>query len=178
MTNVVTLITSPRKDGCEAKITEKITEGIEENDGDNEVLFLNDYILDPCQACNTCRDGPGCVQDDDFEEITEIIREADVFIFLAPIFFSGISGQSKMFLDRFYAIGMHPEKAFDSKKTELIFTYSSKQGDYEEYCKTLDKPFVSVNLDVDEIWDVGELLLPDMITAEVLEKAKEMGKSL
>ncbi|MDO5851349.1 MAG: flavodoxin family protein [Methanobacteriaceae archaeon] len=176
--NAVTLITSPVQNGHEFLIAEKITEGIESNGGDNTILFLNDYIIDPCQACQSCTQQSECIQDDDFIELTEEIREADAFIFLAPIYFGGISGQAKTFLDRFYSISSNFNKNFEGKKTVIIITSGSEEKVYDEYCKTLDKPFIAVNLDVKTIWHVGELLIPGKINPDVSKKAKEIGEKL
>lgn len=70
---------------------------------------MDDYKIDYCTGCRACENGKGCILEDDFNEIIQKIREADYFIFTAPIFCNDIAGHSKMFLDRLNSIGYNPD---------------------------------------------------------------------
>ena len=122
---VLTLITSPRKHGYTKQIVDRLTIGIKDNDGTNEVLFMDDFNIQHCTACRACEKGGGCVLDDDYNLIMDKIREADYFIFTAPIYYNDIAGYSKMFLDRLGSCNYDPELTIPETKALLMITHMS-----------------------------------------------------
>ena len=68
----------------------------------NEVtLFtLNDMNIRPCQNCGGCDETGSCVQTDDMDDVYPAIRAADRIIVASPIFFFGLSAQTKIMIDR------------------------------------------------------------------------------
>ena len=58
---VITLITSSNKHGNSKKIVDRLTIGIEDAGGSNEVLFMDDYNIKYCTGCRSCKNGGGCV---------------------------------------------------------------------------------------------------------------------
>jgi multimeric flavodoxin WrbA len=68
----------------------------------NEVIFftLNDMNIRPCQNCGGCDETGNCVLTDDMDNIYPAIREADRIIVASPIFFFGLSAQTKIMIDR------------------------------------------------------------------------------
>jgi len=68
----------------------------------NEVIFftLNDMNIRPCQNCGGCDETGICVLKDDMDDIYSAIREADRIIMASPIFFFGLTAQTKIMIDR------------------------------------------------------------------------------
>ena len=91
---VLTLITSSRKNGYTKTIVDRLTIGIKDNGGTNEVLFMDDFDIQHCTACRACEKGGGCVLKDDYNTIMDKIRESDYFIFTAPIYYNDLAGHS------------------------------------------------------------------------------------
>ncbi|RAP53439.1 MAG: hypothetical protein BZ138_00905, partial [Methanosphaera sp. rholeuAM270] len=81
MMKAVTLITSSRRHGFTKQIVDRLTIGIEDNGGSNEVLFLDDFDITYCTSCRSCEKGGGCVLPDDYNKLMDKIRNADYFIF-------------------------------------------------------------------------------------------------
>ncbi|MBO5557098.1 MAG: flavodoxin family protein [Oscillospiraceae bacterium] len=71
---------------------------------DSEIEFLPVHRLDfnPCLGCLTCwKRTPGrCVHRDDATEWIEKVVHADMVVWSFPLFYSGMPGKLKMFLDR------------------------------------------------------------------------------
>jgi multimeric flavodoxin WrbA len=61
---------------------------------------LNRMNIRPCQNCGGCDDTGSCVIDDDELLIHTALREADRVILSSPIFFFGLSAQTKVMIDR------------------------------------------------------------------------------
>lgn len=61
---------------------------------------LNKMQIKPCQDCGGCEKTGTCVIQDDMTEIYHAIREADRIIVASPVFFFGLSAQTKAVIDR------------------------------------------------------------------------------
>ena len=144
---VITLITSSNKHGNSKKIVDRLTIGIEDAGGSNEVLFMDDKV-----------------------------RDADYFIFTAPIFYNDIAGHSKMFLDRFGSLGNDINLEMKEKKSLLMITHFS---DYinDFVIKNTHRVIVSANFKVNKILDIGGLLTK-RFTEDELESFEDIGYEL
>ena len=173
---VITLITSSNKHGNSIKIVDRLTIGIEDAGGSNEVLFMDDYNIKYCTGCRSCKNGGGCVLDDDFNMIMDKVRDADYFIFTAPIFYNDIAGHSKMFLDRFGSLGNDINLEMKEKKSLLMITHFS---DYinDFVIKNTHRVIVSANFKVNKILDIGGLLTK-RFTEDELESFEDIGYEL
>ncbi len=91
---------SPRKGGNTEVLLQEALRPIE-NAGHGVMKFnLNDMDIKPCQDCGGCEKTGVCVLRDDMDMITDAIRESDRIILASPIFFFGLSAQSKIMIDR------------------------------------------------------------------------------
>ncbi len=92
---------SPRKDGNTELLLKEAIRGVEETSGCRVTIFsLNLMNIKPCQDCGGCEKTGECILDDDMAKIYPQIRTADRIIFASPIFFFGLSAQSKAMIDR------------------------------------------------------------------------------
>ena len=154
---VLTLITSSNRNGFTKQIVDRLSIGIQDNDGTNEVLFMNDYDIKYCTGCRACEKGEGCILEDDFEEIIDKIRQSDYFIFTAPIFWNDLAGHSKMFLDRLNSIGYNPDLGMNEKLSCLILTHYSKNIN-SFVIENTHRCLVSGTFKVNKILDIGNLM--------------------
>ncbi len=91
---------SPRPGGNTDVLLDEALKPIREA-GHEVVLFkLNFMRIKPCQDCGGCDRTGRCIIDDDMGEIYAAIREADRIILASPIFFFGLSAQTKAMIDR------------------------------------------------------------------------------
>jgi multimeric flavodoxin WrbA len=61
---------------------------------------LNTMNIRPCQDCGGCEKTGECVIKDDMVQIHQAIRDADRIILASPVFFFGLSAQTKAVIDR------------------------------------------------------------------------------
>lgn len=93
---------SPHKDGntylaLKAACDVLNAEGIE-----TEILNVGSLNITGCKACGACSKIGRCVIDDGFNEIAEKTAAADGIIVGSPVYYAGINGTLKSFLDRFF----------------------------------------------------------------------------
>jgi multimeric flavodoxin WrbA len=91
---------SPRIEGNTELLLKATIEPIEEAGHEVRVFRLNFMKIKPCQDCGGCEKTGLCIIKDDMEEIYNAIREAERVILASPIFFYGLSAQSKIMIDR------------------------------------------------------------------------------
>ncbi len=96
---------SPRGAGSNTmKLTNAVADGIREAAPgvDIEIFATNDMNIKSCVGCMSCwgRTAGHCVLNDDMQEIYEKFMEADVVIFSFPLYFFGMPGPMKTFVDR------------------------------------------------------------------------------
>jgi len=90
---------SPRREGNTDIL---LGEALKAETGGNELIqfTLNDMNIRPCQNCGGCDETGSCVLADDMDDIYSAIRQADRIIVASPIFFFGLSAQTKIVIDR------------------------------------------------------------------------------
>lgn len=97
----IAFLGSPRKDGNTELLLKEAIKGVKETSGGDVTIFnLNLMNIRPCQDCGGCEKTGECILDDDMTKIYPEIRTADRIIFASPIFFFGLSAQSKAMIDR------------------------------------------------------------------------------
>jgi multimeric flavodoxin WrbA len=95
---------SPRKGGNTQVLLEAVLDGIRQSGHDVEVFRLNDLTYRPCQNCGGCTKEGKCVLGDDMTPLYDKLLAADGIIVASPIYFYGVSAQTKSFLDRLQAL--------------------------------------------------------------------------
>lgn len=143
---IISFLGSPKKQGNTAVLLNKVLEGIHsKHDEQNEIVFLQEKNIKPCTECNCCQkdDKTQCVIDDDMQEIYKKVNEADLIITASPIYWWGVTAQTKLLIDRMY--GFHGN--LKNKKAVLLLTYGGElpnlgpetaESNYKEICEYLN----------------------------------------
>lgn len=97
---VIAFLGSPRKDGNTELLLKEAIKGINDSGYEVRLFNLNIMSVRPCQDCGGCNETGVCIIDDDMSEIYSAIRQADRIILASPIFFFGLSAQTKIMIDR------------------------------------------------------------------------------
>lgn len=94
---------SPRENGNTAALLAPFLEECGAMGVETETVRLYDRAVNSClgcMACQDCLDGPGCVQDDDFEAIFRAMAGCDVIVLATPIYSWYCTAPMKALLDR------------------------------------------------------------------------------
>ena len=100
---IVILEGSPNKNGSSNLLAGAFIRGAQEAGHAVEVIDAAHSKIHPCTGCIHCGyEGP-CVQKDDMERIRTQILDADMVVFVTPLYYYGMSAQLKTLIDRFCA---------------------------------------------------------------------------
>lgn len=100
---IVVLESSPNKDGSSNLLAKEFIRGAEEAGHRGQIIDVAHANVHPCTGCIHCGyEGP-CVQQDDVDGIRRKILEADMMVFVTPLYYYGMSAQLKTLIDRFCA---------------------------------------------------------------------------
>lgn len=106
---VVAINGSPHKNGNTAHSLQVVGDKLRSNGIDFEVINIGHKAIHGCIACGQCRvkQNETCgIKNDALNEYIPTIRQADGIILASPVYYSGIAGTMKSFLDRlFYVSG-------------------------------------------------------------------------
>ena len=117
---------SPRKEGNSTILAERAARGAKRAGAQVESFYLNGMNIRPCQACESCRKkgSPGCIQEDDMRVLYPKLRAADAIILAGPVYWFTIGAQTKLLMDRLYALGSDEGYELAGKRIGIILTYA------------------------------------------------------
>ena len=99
---VLVISSSPRRDGNSQRLAEAFAEGAREAGHEVALVNLNDHISHFLRDCRTCRGQDGhCTISDGYRALLyDKFLPADGIGLATPLYWYGVSGQLKTFLDR------------------------------------------------------------------------------
>jgi len=154
---------------------------------DVESIFLFEKDIKPCLACGKCKQEPesvSCVQKDDASDILEKMTKADLVLFTSPLYFWGLAGPLKTFIDRTFSLYIDYHKPthtslVDGQRQALLITGG---GPYENNAEPVFTAFTKLQ-NPHKAVKAGELYLgrcttPDTIIAEQADQLKQFATKL
>jgi len=123
--NVLVLLGSPRKKGNSAILAEQITKGAKSGKAKVETIYLQGEKMAPCKACYACqkKDSKGCSIQDDMQKIYPKLIAADAWVIASPVYWFTMSAQTKIFMDRCFALPAYQKNPFRGKRIAIAMTY-------------------------------------------------------
>ena len=97
---VLILSSSPRKGGNSETLAAAFAKGAKEAGNWVETVYLREKQYGFCKGCFACLKLGHCVIKDDAVEIAAKMHDADVLVFVTPVYYYSVSGQLKTMLDR------------------------------------------------------------------------------
>ncbi len=101
---VIVLSTGFRKNGNSDRMAQEFVKGAKEAGHEVEQICLSGQRLECCRGCFACQKTMKCVIQDDVAGILQKLKSADVVAFATPVYFYGMCGTMKIFLDRTYPL--------------------------------------------------------------------------
>lgn len=188
MPKVLIVNSSYRKNSNSSIISEQMASGAREAGHTVTTLDISQMEINPCHACYACVSGKvdGCVQKDGMTSAYPLVREADVIIYAAPIYWFNLGGQIKQFIDRCFAIAANRDEngksPFAKKALGAALAF---EGDdvFDSGCVNALRSFQDTCAYTGAKWlggiygsanDAGEIKQ----NSKILEQAFEFGKNL
>ncbi len=110
---VLTLMGGARRKGNTAAVTAKVIEELNSLGHEVEVEYLQGKDIRGCLACMKCKDdmeNVGCIQKDDAIGLLEKMVDAELVLFTSPLYFWGVAGPLKTFIDRTFSLYVNYHK--------------------------------------------------------------------
>ncbi|MCH5325287.1 MAG: flavodoxin family protein [Eubacterium sp.] len=99
---VIAINGSPRERGNTYTALSMACGELEKQGIETEILHIGNKNIFGCKACGGCAKIGKCVFDDGLNEAAQKVREADGLIVGSPVYYAGINGTLKSFLDRLF----------------------------------------------------------------------------
>lgn len=118
---VLGLSSSPRRDGNSSLLVQAALQGAERAGHEVELVHVADHVRFFLRDCRACRGADGrCTIDDGFEELfLGSYLPADGVVLGTPLYWYGMSGQLKTFLDRMFCHYAEAAPAHDQVLTAM-----------------------------------------------------------
>jgi NAD(P)H-dependent FMN reductase len=95
---------SPRRDGNTDRLLHQVMDGASSRGAKTKTVILSELNISPCRHCDGCIKTGKCVIDDDMQWLHKDLRETDRIVLASPIFFMGVTAQTKAMIDRCQAL--------------------------------------------------------------------------
>jgi multimeric flavodoxin WrbA len=125
---VLVLLGSPRKKGNSAILAEQIAKGAKSGNAKVKTIYLHGKNIAPCKGCMSCqkKGSKGCSIRDDMQEIYLKLIEADAWVIASPVYWFTMSAQTKIFMDRCFALPAYQKDPFRGKRIAIAMTYGDE----------------------------------------------------
>ena len=176
--NVLIISSSPRKGGNSETLAASFAKGAQDAGNHVETVYLREKQIGFCKGCFACLKVGHCIIKDDAVEIAAKMHDADVLVFVTPVYYYNVSGQLKAMLDRanplfgsdyaFTKVYLLATAAEDEAET-VDGTVKTVQGwvDCFDRCELAETIFVG-----------GVNSVGDIVGHPALEKAYQSGKEV
>lgn len=169
---------TPRSSGNSDILAEEFARGAREAGHSVEKVSLRDIELKFCIGCMRCHERGKCALKDGVNDLLPVIKEADVLVFATPVYYYGMSGQLKTFLDR-----LNPLYDTDTKFRDVYVLATAAEADES----AVDGTVVGVQGWIDcfpgvsiagVVRGVGAEAVGDVRKTPALAEAYAMGKNI
>ena len=120
---------SPRQNGNSNTLAEQIEKGAKEIGAEVESLMLHHMDIRPCDACDVCQETGVCIVKDDMQKVYPLLEKADAIVIASPVYWFTVNAQTKLCIDRWYALQGTNGNALRGKQIGIVLTY----GDTDLY---------------------------------------------
>ncbi len=127
---VLILKGSPRAMSNSSLLADQIAAGASAAGAEVESFALHQMNIQPCDGCDTCKETDGvCVIGDDMQTLYPALRRADTIVVACPVYWFTFNAQTKLCIDRWYALETPQGSALAGKQFVLALVY----GDSDPY---------------------------------------------
>lgn len=99
---IVAINGSPKPKGNTYHALKTVCDQLEQEGISTKILQIGSMEIKGCISCGRCKDGYCIYNDDTLMNIVDEIYEAEGLLIGSPVYYSGISGTLKCFLDRLF----------------------------------------------------------------------------
>jgi len=130
--NVLVIDGSTRINGNTSILVNKIIEGSMNTGVNIKLIELKKKKIADCIGCYQCLKESRCSFQDDMTEMRDEINKAELIVFASPLYWCGVTGLMKTFIDRLFFY-YHPQNRnlISGKKAIIVTTMNQKNVRHE-----------------------------------------------
>jgi multimeric flavodoxin WrbA len=120
---VIAINGSPNKKGNTFHALNMVGNELKANDIEFDILHIGHKMIHGCTACGKCasnKDERCIIKTDDLNQWIQKIKKADGIIIGSPVYYSGIPGTMKSFLDRLFFVSGSNENLLRQKVAAAV----------------------------------------------------------
>ena len=161
-------------------LVERVVAGARDANVVPSVVELRNKQISNCIGCYQCLSLSTCSFQDDMTQIRALIEDADLLVLASPLYWCGVTGLMKIFIDRlffYYHSGTKP--LISGKKAVLLTPMNQKNVEFEsqvlvEFYKRL---FNCLGIEIVDMVFFGDIMGKGIVREklEYLEQAYEVG---
>jgi len=111
--NIMGISGTPRADGNSEILLRHALKPFKNNGWNVKIFLFSELKIEPCNACNSCKETGTCIINDDMQKIYDAFRWCNAIIISSPVYFLNVSAQLLALFDRHYAVDA--EKPLEGK---------------------------------------------------------------
>lgn len=154
--NVLVVFGAHRKDGNSGKIMDFIKENPDYNRINLTSVFLSDKNILFCESCYRCTTNKECHLQDDVKTIVELMKQADIIVYVPVIYAFSTNSKFQTFLERAGYGFLRPQERPLRDKLAMVVVVGRR------YAHTSVAAQMLLNLLLNEMVVVGSGFLPLM----------------
>lgn len=109
---ILAILASPHSNEVTAKMLDYTIEALKKSGNQISKVNLYDKNLLYCKGCRTCLDTGICIINDGIIEISQLLKEADIIIVAAPVYWANVPAILKNLFDRLLGVAMEETNTF------------------------------------------------------------------
>ncbi|MHB1319360.1 MAG: flavodoxin family protein [Anaerolineae bacterium] len=172
---------SPHPHGCTYTALAEVAGALNAEGIESEVFQLSKQPLSGCTACGHCGREGRCVFDDQVNEFVELARGADGFVFGSPVYYAGMAGGLKAFMDRAFYSDHDPRGSALRRKPAACVVSARRAGttaaldQMQKYLTISEMPVVSSSY-----WPMVHGFTPDQVRQDLegLQIMRTLGRNM
>lgn len=183
---VLILLGSPRRKGNSAILAEQIARGAKSQKAKVETIYLQEKDIAPCKSCMHCqkKDSKGCSIKDDMQDIYPKLLEADVWVIASPVYWFTMSAQTKIFMDRWFALSAYRKDPYRGKRLAIAMAFGDKDP-FTSGCVNALRAFQDasgytglslVGMVYGSAMEAGEIRANETVMQEAFDLGKKLAK--
>lgn len=124
---VLAILGSPHKNGATAQMLNYAVRIAEQQGYIVDYINLYEKDIAYCKGCRACLELQDCVIKDDIQEISRLIKECNIVILAAPVYWANVPATVKNMFDRLLGVMMEETRTFpkprlSSEQRYILFT--------------------------------------------------------
>jgi multimeric flavodoxin WrbA len=164
-------------------LIQRIIEGSTNAGVKTELVELRRKSIADCIGCYQCLRESTCSLKDDMAEIREEMHKADLIILASPLYWCGVTGLMKNFIDRLYFY-YHPQnrRLIAGKKAIIVTTLNQKDAVHESgpLVEFYNRLLSCLGIEIASMFFFSDIMTKGaaLNKPEYLEQAYSIGKNL